>query len=88
MTHTNPPPDWQRLSECPRVMFYRPHLLRTLTTTVVVGTLLFAINHLDVVLAGQATATTWIKTGLTYLVPFAVSNIGLLIGCRRPPDNP
>lgn len=76
-------PSWQRLSECPRVIFYPPNLLRTITTALVVGTILFGINHLDVVLAGHATMETWVKTGLTYLVPFCVSNIGLLIGCRQ-----
>ena len=77
------PPTWQCLSECPRCVLHGPNLRRTLATTLIVGTLLFAINQLDVVLAGHANATTWIKIGATYLVPFCVANIGLLIGCRR-----
>jgi hypothetical protein len=51
----------------------------------IVGTMLFAINQLDVVVAGHAMTTTWIKIAVTYLVPFCVSNIGLLIGCRQHP---
>lgn len=54
-----------------------------MATALIVGTILFAINQLDVVLTGHATATTWVKIGMTYIVPFCVSNVGLLIGCRR-----
>jgi hypothetical protein len=58
-------------------------LRRTVTVALVVGTLLFVINQLDVVLSGHATATTWLKVGLTYLVPFCVSNYGVLIASRK-----
>lgn len=64
---------------------HRPYLVQTTLTALIVGTILFMINHMDTVLAGMATTETWVKTGVTYLVPFAVSNIGLLVGCRRPP---
>ncbi|MDQ2710508.1 MAG: nitrate/nitrite transporter NrtS [Actinomycetota bacterium] len=46
------------------------------------GTILFLINHLGTVLACAATAQTWIKIVVTYLVPFTVANIGLLLGSR------
>ena len=52
---------------------------------VVVGTILFVINQLDVVLHGSATAFVWFKVGLTYLVPFCVSNLGILVATRRRP---
>lgn len=58
------------------------HLRRTLLTAAIVGTVLFAINQLDVVLGGRATWVTWVKGGVTYLVPFAVANVGILIGTR------
>lgn len=77
-------PTWSRLAECPRCVFYRPHLSRTVLTALIVGTVLFAINQLDVVLEGDATPLVWVKVGVTYLVPFCVSNIGLLVGCHRP----
>ena len=48
-----------------------------------VGTLLFAINQLDVVVRGDATAAIWIKAAVTYLVPFGVSNVGVLIASHR-----
>jgi hypothetical protein len=65
-------------------MVTRPiYLKRTLATALVVGTVLFAINQLNVVLAGEATAVVWVKTGVTYLVPFIVSSIGVLIATRH-----
>ena len=48
----------------------------------VVGTVLFAINHLDEVVNGKVTRVLWIKIAVTYLVPFTVSNLGLLVGSR------
>jgi hypothetical protein len=58
------------------------HLRRTITIALVVGTILTSINQLDVILRGDATATTAIKCGLNYVVPFIVSNLGLLTGRR------
>jgi hypothetical protein len=49
----------------------------------VVGVLLTAINQLDVIASGSATAGTWIKSGLNFVVPFVVSNLGLLAGRRE-----
>jgi hypothetical protein len=60
----------------------REHLRRTLRIALVVGIVLTAINQLDVILRGDATATTWIKCGLNFVVPFVVSNLGLLSGRR------
>jgi hypothetical protein len=58
------------------------HLRRTATLALVVGTILTAINQLDIILKGQAVALTWVKCGLNYCVPFVVSNLGLLAGKR------
>ena len=60
----------------------RPHLPRTAAVAVVVGTILLAINQLDVVLAGRATGVTWLKIALTYLVPFLVANYGIVTASR------
>jgi hypothetical protein len=60
----------------------REHLRRTIRIALVVGTILFAINQLDVVVRGDATTGTWLKAGLTYCVPFVVANLGLLAGKR------
>lgn len=74
---------WSTPRQAVRVVIHRPHLCRTAATALLVGTVLFAINHLDTVLSGQATTGTWVKIGVTYLVPFAVANIGLLLGSHR-----
>jgi hypothetical protein len=68
--------------EALRIVFRREHLRQTVTIALVVGTILAAINHGDVILRGEATATTWLKVALTYCVPFIVSNLGLLAGKR------
>lgn len=75
--------EWSTTEEALRVVFHRHHLWRTLSIAAVVGTVLFSINQGDVVLSGHAAWTTWLKAGLTYLVPFAVSNYGILVATRR-----
>lgn len=64
----------------------REHLRRTIRIALVVGTVLTIINQADVILGGDATAVTWVKTGLNYCVPFIVSNLGLLAGRRAEAD--
>jgi hypothetical protein len=64
------------------VVLHPQHLRRTLGVAVVVGTILFSINQLDVVVSGGLTARVMAKIALTYLVPFCVSNYGLLVGRR------
>jgi hypothetical protein len=65
-----------------RIILEPQHLRRTLTIALVVGTVLTAINQADVIARGDATATTLVKAVLNYLVPFIVSNLGLLVGTR------
>lgn len=80
------PPTWSTWREAARVVTHRSHLRRTITIALIVGTLLFAINQLDVVLRGDATVAVWVKAAVTYVVPFAVSNAGVLVGSRRIHD--
>ncbi len=46
---------------------------RALKTSLLIGTILVAINHWDTFLAGETTLSHWLKIGLTYLVPYAVA---------------
>jgi hypothetical protein len=71
-----------RFAEALRISREPAHLRRTIMIALVVGTILTAINQLDVILRGDATAITWLKCGLNYCVPFVVSNLGLLAGKR------
>ena len=52
-----------------------------------VGTLLFVINQLDVVMSGDATPRTWVKAASTYVVPFCVANYGVLTATRHRPTD-
>lgn len=79
-----PAPTWQRLADCPRCVLHRPNLVRTTLTALVVGTVLFCINHLAGVLHGRATTATWVATGISFVVPFLVANLGLLFASRAP----
>ena len=75
-------PGWRgALAYCAR----RDHLRRTVRIALVVGVVLTAINQLDVLLAGDATATTFVKCALNFVVPFVVSNLGLLSGRAGDP---
>ena len=76
-------PTWATWREALAVVRYRPHLLRTIRVALIVGTVIFSINQLDVVLRHKATLATYIKGSLTYLVPFGVSNYGILVATRR-----
>jgi hypothetical protein len=78
-------PTWSNFREALGIVTCRRNLSRTLLTALVVGTVLFGINQLDVVLRGRATASVWFKIGVTYCVPFAVPNIGILIATHRRP---
>ena len=58
----------------------RQHLRRPRRIALVVGIVLTAINQLDVILRGDAVALTYLKCGMNFVVPFIVSNLGLLSG--------
>jgi hypothetical protein len=60
----------------------RRNVRRTLRIALVVGVVLTLINQGGVIAAGHATTATWVRCGLNFLVPFLVSNAGLLSGRR------
>lgn len=75
-----------RIIDACRYCARREHLRRTATIALVVGLLLTAINQGGVILSGRATAATALRGVLNLLVPFVVSNLGLL-GARRSHRN-
>lgn len=77
------PPTWTKWHQVFRVVAYPPYLRKTVQIALAVGSVLFAINHLDEVIQGRATPGVWIKGAVTYLVPFFVSNLGVLVASRR-----
>jgi hypothetical protein len=78
------PPTWSTWRDALRVIFSSPYLRRTALVALVVGTILFAINQLDVVLQHNATPVTYLKSAITFLVPFCVANYGVLVATRAP----
>ena len=48
-------------------------VVRSLKISVVVGTILVLINHVDVLINGQLGGLIFIKIMLTYLVPYSVA---------------
>lgn len=83
-TAAQAPPTWSTWREALRVVFSSTYLRRTVLVALVVGTILFAINQLDVVLEHNATAATYLKSAITFLVPFCVANYGVLVATRAP----
>jgi hypothetical protein len=75
-------PGVMTLRDSLRVCLRREHLSRTIKIALVVGTILTLINQLDIIVGGDADTLTWVKCGLNYVVPFVVSNLGLLAGKR------
>jgi anti-sigma factor RsiW len=69
-----PPPARRALAIC----LERASLRRTLAIALVVGTILTSVNQGDVLLAGAATWLTGVKIAMNFVVPFVVSNLGLL----------
>jgi len=86
----SPPPGptaratWHAWREALAVVCHPPNLRRTLAIAAVVGCVLFVINQLHVVLDHGIDGGTALRSFLNFLVPFCVSNYGLLVGSRRP----
>lgn len=76
-----PPPD-TGLRDALSIVAHPVNLRRTLRIALIVGAVLFLINQADVVMGGEATMTTWVKVGLTFVVPFVVSNLGVIHATR------
>jgi hypothetical protein len=60
----------------------RRNLRRTVRIAIVVGIILTLINQGSVITTGQATAATWARCAVNFIVPFLVSNAGLLSARR------
>jgi len=58
----------------------REHLRRTTRIAFVVGLLLTGVNQGAVILSGDASTLTWVRSAANFLIPFVVSNLGLLSG--------
>ena len=75
---------WSTRREAVAVVTLPKNLKKTVTVAVAVGSIFFAINQLGQILAGHASAVVLVKSVLTYLMPFCVSNYSLLLASRAP----
>lgn len=76
-------PRWATWREALAICGSPSNLRKTIRIALIVGTILFLINQLDIVLKGKATAFIWFKVFLTYVVPLVVSNLGILVATKR-----
>lgn len=60
-------------------------LRRTGVIALAVGACLVAINQLPGLIHGPRPAAFWLRVALDFLVPFLVSNLGVLTGSRALP---
>jgi hypothetical protein len=60
-------------------------ILTGLKTALVVGTLLFLINHGAALLRGEMTVERWISTIVTYVMPYLVNVHGQYSYRRKSP---
>jgi hypothetical protein len=73
------------LRKCfPCALQHPPMLRRSAVIALVVGTILTAINHGDLLLGGQWSPTLAWKIPLTYAVPFVVAALGALTSGMVP----
>jgi len=49
----------------------------------IVGTLLTAVNQGTVIVGGDPTIATWLRTVANYVIPYTVSSIGYLSAFRH-----
>jgi hypothetical protein len=70
--------------KCLRCAVRRIPMLKTsLKTSLIVGTILVALNQGDAIITGQLSNALFWKIPLTFLVPFLVASWGALINARR-----
>lgn len=74
---------WSTWREALDVVMSRGNLRATVAVAACVGTMLLVINQLDAVLQGRIGLGLLFKAVLTYVVPFLVSNYGVLTATRR-----
>jgi hypothetical protein len=79
---------WRTAGEAVVVLRQPVVLRRTVRIALLVGTILSAINQGGVILGGHATLVLWLRVVANYLIPFGVSNAGVLSATRVPDEPP
>ncbi|MDQ3987292.1 MAG: nitrate/nitrite transporter NrtS [Actinomycetota bacterium] len=69
-------------------IFSRASLSRCVPIALVIGTLLSLVNQGSVIFGGDATAVTWVRVSVNFIVPFCVSSAGYFSSQRALWRNP
>lgn len=75
-------PSWSTYSQVPSVVFHRSNLGRTVPIAFVTGLILFLINQIGPALRDPGSVAVWVRSGLCFVVPFCVSNLGVVMASR------
>ena len=79
------PATWSTAREAVAVCCQQVVLRRTARIALLVGTILSAVNQGGVILGGDASGVTWLRVAANYVIPFCVSNAGVLSATRAAP---
>jgi hypothetical protein len=82
-TAARPVPVRRRIAVAIEICCARPTLRRTARIAAVVGVVLTGINEGDSLVNGNISASIGVKMAFNFVVPFVVSNLGVLAGTRR-----
>ena len=79
-------PPWSTPFEACRLILRGVTFHTCIRVALIVGTILTFVNQGSVIAGGDATAVTWVRVGVNYLVPFLVSSVGYLAPFRDRSD--
>jgi hypothetical protein len=71
---------WQEFCLC---LFNQNMMPTALKVSLLVGSILFVINHGSAVVKGQMNRDRWISAGVTYLIPYMVNIHGQYVSRSR-----
>lgn len=77
-------PPWSTPIEAGRLIVLGTTWRTSFPVACLVGSILTVVNQGAVIVAGDASATTWVRTAFNFLVPFVVSSVGYLAPFRTP----
>ena len=75
-------PAWSSPLDACRLILSGVTFRTCVRVAIVVGTILTVVNQGSVIVSGDASAVTWARVGINYLVPFVVSSVGYLAPFR------
>ena len=82
MRARQPVPAWSTPFDACRLIARGVTFHTAVRVAAVVGTILTLVNQGSVIAGGDATAVTWLRVAVNYLVPFLVASVGYLAPFR------